>query len=112
MLTYQRKRHEDGARDFAVFDGDAYLGDVIPIFLVHGKPHRKHEDIGPLHEPRGWMAHPAGESHPLCGNDDPQYVRLEFDTRLDAAQALRLRRMGWNAAQIAGIEKPPEVIDQ
>lgn len=110
MLTYKQKRHEPGTRDFAIFDDGVYLGDAIAVFYIHGRPTRKHVDVTPLHVPV-WQAQPVSESHPLCGNDDPMHVRFEFETRMDAASALRLRRQGWSANQIVGVEDPPEVID-
>jgi hypothetical protein len=106
-LSYRRKRHEEGTRDFAVFDDGTYLGDAIPMFIVHGRPVRKHRDLTPLHMPAHWLAHPAGESHPICPDDDPRYVRLEWATRADAAQALKLRRAGWTAPQLMGLEERP-----
>jgi len=109
-LSYRAKKHEPGTRDFAVFDDGTYIGDAIAVFKDPVRPShyvRKHEKITPLHVPV-WEALPAGEAWSLAGNDDPTLVRFRFESRADAAHALRLRRKGWTANQIAGFDPRPE----
>jgi hypothetical protein len=93
MLTFRAKRHEPEAEGFAVFDGERYLGDVSPVYLV-GDPakvpgiHRKRSLLAPEGwvQPGGWIAEAAGASMPISyPNGEP----LRWSSRTGAGAALR-----------------------